>query len=260
MSLLQVENDEIKERVYGFLSQTRYACSELTPLSGGSANFVFRGVLRVPVSSSASEEKVEVVIVKYSAAFLFVARAFSIDLSRCVSDPFFLSTQFQADAIQTAEASMLRALHNTTTNLPFKTPQLYLFDKVENIQVHQYFAAAANLEQIFASQTLSPAVAERISYDIGVALWSFHKWASHSAQTGLRAEIWKNEPMRRLKYRTSYASLVGVLENFPGLIEGCRGQFEDLTAMAAGEFNRVAADTNGDANWGVIHGDFWAGK
>jgi len=97
MSLLQVENDEIKEKVYDFLSETRYACSELSPLSGGSANFVFRGVLRVPVSSSAPEEKVEVVIVKYSAAFLFVARAFSIDLSRCVSDTFFfvfLVTQF----------------------------------------------------------------------------------------------------------------------------------------------------------------------
>ena len=156
---------------------------------------------------------------------------------------------------------MLRALHNTTaTNLPFKTPQLHLFDKDANIQVHQYFAAATNLEQTFASQTLSPAVAERIGYDIGVALQSFHKWASHTAQTGLRSEIWKNEPMRQLKYRTSYASFVGVLENFPGLLEGCRGQFEELKAMAAGEFDRVAADTNGDANWGVIHGDSWAGK
>lgn len=150
---------------------------------------------------------------------------------------------------------MLRALGH----LPFKTPELYLSDREANIQVHQYFAAAANLEPIFASQTLSTAVAARVGYDIGSALRSFHEWASHPAQTGLRDEICKNEPMRRLKYQTSYASLVGVLENFTGLLEGCREKLENLRAMAAGEFGKEALDTD-DSNWGLIHGDFWAGK
>lgn len=88
MSHLQDENDALTAKVHAFLSKTRYACSELTLLSGGSVNFVFRGVLRVPISPALENKTV---IVKYSAAFLFVARSFSIDLSRCVCVRFFLT-------------------------------------------------------------------------------------------------------------------------------------------------------------------------
>lgn len=85
------------------LSQTRYACADLTKLNGGTANFLYRGTLLEPFESqdAAAERVTKTVVIKHSEGFSPGNRGFLLDVSRCVriestcplgrnlSDPFY---------------------------------------------------------------------------------------------------------------------------------------------------------------------------
>lgn len=68
------------------LSQTRYACSRLTKLSGGTANFLYRGSLLQPLDSQdgATNEVISTVVIKHSEGFVPGHRDFLLDVTRCV--------------------------------------------------------------------------------------------------------------------------------------------------------------------------------
>ena len=66
------------------LSETPYACSSLTPLSGGTANFVYRALLSHPLPDGTTS-----VIVKHSEAFVASNREFKLPAERCVGVPRF---------------------------------------------------------------------------------------------------------------------------------------------------------------------------
>jgi len=83
----QAEKDQLSAQILQELSQTRYACSSLTPLSGGTANFVFRGILTQPFSLPQEDgipTTTESVVVKHTTAFASVNRDFPLHVSRCV--------------------------------------------------------------------------------------------------------------------------------------------------------------------------------
>ena len=64
-------HDEIKEE----LSQTEFACSSLSRLSGGTANFVYRGKL-----ASTGES----IVIKHAKDYLASNKSFNLDITRCV--------------------------------------------------------------------------------------------------------------------------------------------------------------------------------
>jgi hypothetical protein len=86
-SLEQTEKNLLSARILQQLSETPYACSSLTLLSGGSANFVFRGVLALSLSSQGRKTAatIETIIVKHFTDFLAVNRDFKLDVSRSVA-------------------------------------------------------------------------------------------------------------------------------------------------------------------------------
>jgi hypothetical protein len=65
--------------------------------------------------------------------------------------------------------------------------------------------------------------------------------------------------MRRLKRSIMYESFIGVLENFPDIYES-RKEILDAVQTAAGRDFTRAQDDEQNADWGIIHGDFWTGK
>ena len=71
------------------LSSTPYACSSLTRLSGGTANFVFRGVLAQPVAPEGDthDDATRVVIVKHGEGYVASNREFKLSTERCVRFP-----------------------------------------------------------------------------------------------------------------------------------------------------------------------------
>jgi len=148
---------------------------------------------------------------------------------------------------------------NALEGLPFKTPRLLFFDRDGKTQVHEDFPSALLLQPFLISRTADRALATSIGRDLGSSLRAFHDWTPEAAQSELRAEIWQNEPMRQLKLLTSYKSFIGVLEKFPGVVEGHAEALKEVQAMATEEFARQPSD-GADPLWGLIHGDFCEGK
>lgn len=72
--------DEMERRVQGSLENTPHACSSLAKLSGGVANYVYRGNLRTILPDGS-----ETVVVKHTEAFSASNNNFKISDTRCVS-------------------------------------------------------------------------------------------------------------------------------------------------------------------------------
>jgi hypothetical protein len=64
--------------------------------------------------------------------------------------------------------------------------------------------------------------------------------------------------MRKLKRFITYDGFLGVLENYPELLQGRKKTLEAIRDIMAKEFEKPP--TEEDENWGLIHGDFWSGK
>ena len=63
------------------LLSTPYACSSLSRLSGGTANFVYRGTLQAPLDDPAG---MSTVILKHAEEFLAGFKDFKLTADRCV--------------------------------------------------------------------------------------------------------------------------------------------------------------------------------
>lgn len=71
----------ITSQILDELLSTPYACSSLSRLSGGTANFVYRGTLRVPLCDPAGTSTV---ILKHAEEFLAGFKDFKLTADRCV--------------------------------------------------------------------------------------------------------------------------------------------------------------------------------
>lgn len=74
--------DPIEAEILDELSKTLYACSSLTRLNGGVANFVYRGILH---SDGDGKKRGEDIIVKHTKDYVARSQGFKLDVERCVS-------------------------------------------------------------------------------------------------------------------------------------------------------------------------------
>lgn len=72
-----IERDEVRDEVEQQLAQASFGCSSLSRLSGGTANFVYRGT---PLSGSPKS-----IIIKHTKDYLSSNASFKLDAERCVS-------------------------------------------------------------------------------------------------------------------------------------------------------------------------------
>jgi hypothetical protein len=98
MALQPVEKEQFGIQIAQQLSQTRYACSSLTVLNGGTANFLFRGILAQPL-----EDGTKTVVLKHAKDFVAANRNFELDVSRCVR---FIISIFASMAILISETRL----------------------------------------------------------------------------------------------------------------------------------------------------------
>lgn len=141
-----------------------------------------------------------------------------------------------------------------------KTPKLYYFNKETNTQIHEDFPDTTDVKTMLFSSSSNVLNEERtfeIGENLGSWLRSFHAWTSASEQEELRKIMRGNEGMRKLKYDVGYGCFIGVLEQFPALLsKDGREALEKVHARAIREFE----DPPEVEEWGIVHGDFWAGK
>ncbi|KUI74211.1 hypothetical protein VM1G_10053 [Cytospora mali] len=247
------DEDVLVQQLLLKLSQTRYACSSLIKLSGGTANFVYRGNLLQPLDSQdgAKTATAKTVVIKHSKDFVPGNIDFALDVTRCIF-----------------EKSMLCALANfsgaATTKTQIKAPRLYLFNREENVQILEDCSHTTDLKTILVSPDIhnylpEPSL-ESIGRDLGSWLRSFHTWTSAPEQASLRITIGQNEGMRRLKRLITYDSFLEILELYPQLVEGHLEALQTIKEAMIAQFEVDKPPTDGDENWGLIHGDLWTGN
>ena len=73
-------SDEISVKVQQSLRDTPYACVSLVKLSGGTANFVYRGILETPLQDGTGT-----VVIKHTEGYVASNPAFKITSTRSVS-------------------------------------------------------------------------------------------------------------------------------------------------------------------------------
>lgn len=81
----EATNKHIQETVQKELEGTDYAVSSFTPLSGGTANFIYHAKLQKPLPDGVSE-----VVLKHGEAYVAQHPDFKLKLVRCVSSPIAL--------------------------------------------------------------------------------------------------------------------------------------------------------------------------
>lgn len=71
--------EEIGTKLVEELTSTKFACQSVIPLSGGTANFIFKGHLIAPLEDGTTD-----VLIKHGEGFVALNPDFKISTSRCV--------------------------------------------------------------------------------------------------------------------------------------------------------------------------------
>jgi hypothetical protein len=79
--LTMASDAQIESSVIAQLASTEYACSSITRLNGGTANFVYRG----QPNKNNHDDSSGVIIIKHTQDFVALNRSFNLDAERCVS-------------------------------------------------------------------------------------------------------------------------------------------------------------------------------
>ncbi|KAF7595174.1 hypothetical protein BBP40_007141 [Aspergillus hancockii] len=242
------DGDVSKESILSELSTTPYACSSIEKLSGGTANFVFRGTLLRPLSDGTTT-----VVIKHTEDYVASNRDFKLSAERCLIEESILG------ALNNLPSTEITNDEDTAPEFTAKTPRLYSFNSSTNTQVMEDLPDSVDLKSFFVHVDSTRSVSREWAVSLGRALghWlsSFHSWAKEPAQSDLELEMERNHLFRDLKFSINYDNLVNSVGKYPELLEASRDVFEKVRELAKSESGRKDGE-----QFGVIHGDFWSGN
>jgi len=254
-TLTEADEQVLAQQVLNQLAPSTYACSSLNKLSGGTANFLYRGTLIQPLrrpGEDAVTAAAKTVVIKVSTGFVAINRNFPLDITRCIFE----------EAMLHALVGFPQVIVTSSTHTLVQAPRLYSFDRERHTQILEDFVETTDLTTILESSsvecTLPGSSSQSVGRTLGLWLRSFHNWASAPAQRELVAQVGPNKGMRQLKCLITYDSFIEILVRYPEVIKGYKDTLEHVKAVMKYEFERPV--TEGDHTRGLIHGDFWAGK
>ncbi|KAL4793204.1 kinase-like domain-containing protein [Aspergillus venezuelensis] len=250
---------EIQSSIEKDLANTPYACSKLTRLSGGTANFVYRGLLSTPLPDGTST-----VIIKHAEEYLASDEGFKLSAERCLVEEFALRSMEGMHSVTTTQtpSSQTEGRGGEKYQITAKTPKIYYFNRSSYTQIMEDLPDSLDLKSFI----LSPGVANTISQDwasslgetLGTWLKSFHVWINHPHQGLTRGEFGKSTFMRDLKFAVNYDGLLSKIEVYPQILESSREIFQQVRDFAKSE---TEEGSESDAvGIGAMHGDFWSGN
>ncbi|KAK3356715.1 kinase-like domain-containing protein [Lasiosphaeria hispida] len=234
-------SDDIPSQVEDELRGTSFECDELSVLTGGNANFVFRGHLAKALPNGAHH-----VLIKHGEGYVSSNPSFKLPTSRCV-----------------IESESLKALGNLSPTqnkwCRVRTPELYQFNATTNTQIQEYLPGAIDLKTYvprhYAPNTSPSKKAECLGTGKSLGQWlkNFHDWAVKPEQANLRDSATANAALQKLKHATYYVYLMQFVDKFPAILSDSRSIFKEVKAMAD-------AELSDDATLQTVHGDFWTGN
>ncbi|KAL7928138.1 kinase-like domain-containing protein [Trichoderma chlorosporum] len=234
-------NQQIEEAVRKELEDTKYAISSLTPLSGGTANFIYRAKLQRSLPGGVSE-----VVLKHGEAYVAQHPDFKLKMVRCniEEEGLRLLSQFPCVISSAFEVG---------------TPKLYHFNPASNTQIQEYVSNAVNLKDYalrhFQYPTSESARPQCFQLGQGLGRWlrGFHNWSDQPERQNLSNLFAKNTDMRNIKKFINYDRLIARMTAFPDLLQEYESVLQEIVSMATAEL----AD---ESQLKVIHGDFWTGN
>lgn len=209
-----------------------HACRELERLSGGTANYVFRGTLQKP-----SSDGPHTVIVKYTPPYVANFPSFALTDTRCDIEVAMLQAKIPA------------AISNGIT---IDTPTV--FSSKHPIQVHEDLPKSTTLkEYLLQNDDLSEGQSNRIGKALGSWTRSFHNWAQEPARTIMLQPLHNEmQKMAELKLSINYGRLVESIKSSNLVLTD--EELDILTAVARTNASISLLDGH------LIHGDFWTGN
>lgn len=232
---------QISALVKAELAETAFACDDLVPLTGGNANFVFRGHLAKPLADGTTR-----ILIKHGEGYVSSNPSFALPTSRC-------SLEFEC------LASLKHLAASTNEWCSVRTPKLHHFNPQTNTQVQEYLPDSLDLKTYafkhFLPSTPESKKAQCIGIGLSLGRWlkNFHEWVAAPEQAKLRTDATANVALQKLKHATYYEYLIQFVDKFPTLLGDSREVFDQVKAMSEAEL----AD---DATLQVVHGDFWTGN
>ncbi|KAH6624462.1 kinase-like domain-containing protein [Chaetomium sp. MPI-SDFR-AT-0129] len=230
--------EKLTEQVLDELSTTEYACSSLKTLSGGSANFIYKGTLIKPLSDGTKE-----IAVKHGEEFIASFPQYKIPLSRC---------QAETDCLKA-----MAGLPPTKGTFAVHTPKLHYFNPKTSTQVQELLPQALSLKDYALKNFASPDPSRKplsieLGRSLGAWLHQFHEWAKLPEQAGFREIAKLNDAMRRIKHTSNYATALATVDNYPSVLADAKETLQK--SMEAAEKELDGSDLQ------VTHGDFWTGN
>ncbi|KAA8909196.1 kinase-like domain-containing protein [Sphaerosporella brunnea] len=204
------------------LSGTFHPLTSLTRLSGGFANFTFRGQL----SSNST------VIIKHAEPFAALSINVAIDPIRC-----FFEHSVLASSLPNLEGAVV-------------TPKSLHYDKEHAILITTDAGEGSrDLKALLLSG--DPGLeTTRLGTALGAFLSSLHQWGRSQASAQLREILQGNAQARGLWQWATYGRLVETISLFPTVLSAYEQVFCEVSAAPA---PALADET-------IIHGDFWCGN
>ncbi|TVY40253.1 4-hydroxytryptamine kinase [Lachnellula occidentalis] len=228
------DKDEMLEQVQASLSHGPYACSLLSQLSGGTANFVYRGTLIKPL-----QDGTRTIVIKHTEPYVASYPSFKLTSTRCDFEQAILSGLEQLNPI-------------SHSGITVQTPKLYSFSPETHTQIYADLPSSTELKTYALMHSLTKAQCSRLGHALGLWAKTFHAWGAAEQQQSLRQVMIGNVAMRELKYAINYARLVATVEDFPDILQGSREVFEAVAMDVRAWLDREEGT--------LVHGDFWSGN
>ncbi|KAI0127474.1 kinase-like domain-containing protein [Xylariales sp. AK1849] len=237
--------EEIKSEILRWLEGTRFASASLEPLSGSTANFIYRAHLVEPLDDAASTTDV---LVKHGEGYVANHPDFKLTTFRCL---------IEEECLKALASFRITAKPDPISpyNYVVRTPKCFLFDEKSNTQVQEYLPNGVDLKTYALKNFPSPTPESQrpqclqLGKSLGKWLRAFHDWTAEHPKLG--AELAKNQEMQAMKHMINYQWLIRRIEQFPDILGEAKEVFEEVEMMAAEELK-------GDIQ--PIHGDFWSGN
>ncbi|TVY93598.1 4-hydroxytryptamine kinase, partial [Lachnellula willkommii] len=216
------------------LSHGPYACASLTQLSGGTANFVYRGTLIKPL-----QDGTETIVIKHTEPYV-------------ASNPNFKLTSTRCDFEQTILSGLETLSPISHSGITVQIPKIYSFFPETHTQIYADLPSSTQLKTYALTHSLTKAQCSRLGHALGLWAKTFHAWGAAAGQFGLRESMKGNVAMKELKYAINYPRLVATIELFPGILQASKEVFEAVANDVRARLDREEGS--------LIHGDFWSGN
>lgn len=249
----------VKSEVLEWLKGTPYAASDLEPLPGGSANFVYRASLINPLEDGTSE-----VLVKHGEPFVATDPNSPLTTDRCRVEEVCLK------ALNSAELGKDEASGDDGGfKFVVRTPKCLMYDDATRTQVQEYLTNGTTLKAYTMKNYSSPTSeslrpqCHRLGKVLAYWVLGFHRKTARDIEEWSRDKEGKTEPslyagikgnreLQALKHMINYGWMLERVDQFPDILGESREVFKQVKAHAAAELKK------GDLM--PIQGDFWTGK